>query len=130
MSLHRVALIVLAIALAAILLSFSHVAGGAAPDPVRKRIGDTGCTICHHDETEPRASGDAPPLAPSFADIAHRYRGMPGAEERLTRIVVDGANPHDRHWKDRLEFTAMGANAPRVSRKEARAYVRWILSRP
>ena len=130
MSLHRIALIVLALALAAVLFFFSHVAAAASTDDARARIGNAGCTICHHDETEPRASGDAPPLAPSFADIARRYRGQPGAEGRLAKIVVAGADPRQRHWKDRLEFTSMGANAPRVSKAEARAYVRWILARP
>lgn len=129
MTAHRITLIILAIALAASLLFFSHVAG-AAGDPVRERIGKAGCTICHRDETAPRAQGDAPPLAPSFADIAQRYRGRAGSEERLAAIVVGGADPHDRHWKDRLEFTRMGANAPQVSKPEAREYVRWILARP
>ena len=130
MTAHRIALIILAIALAATLLFFSHVAGAVPNDAVRDRIGNAGCTICHRDEVEPRSSGDAPPLAPSFADIARRYRGKVGAESRLTKIVESGADPRQRHWKDRLEFTAMGANAPRVSKQDARDYVRWILARP
>ena len=129
MTAHRIALIVLAIALAASLFFFSHVAAAATGDAVRDRIGNAGCTLCHRDEAAARSAGDAPPLAPSFADIAHRYRGRDSAEARLARIVENGADPKQRHWKDRLEFTAMGANAPRVSRKEAREYVRWILAR-
>ena len=130
MSIHRAVLIVVALVLASLLLFFSHVAAADSPDSVRKRIGDAGCTLCHRDAPQAAAAGDAPPLAPSFADIAHRYRGQRGAEERLARIVVGGADPRARHWKDRLDFTAMGANAPRVSKREARAYVRWILARP
>ena len=130
MTAHRMALIVLALALAAMLLFFSHVAGAAPRDAVRERIGNAGCTICHRDEAQARVQGEAPPLAPSFAEIAHRYRGQPGAGERLARIVEQGADPRSTHWKDRLEFTAMAANAPRVSRADAREYVRWILARP
>ncbi|HET7730938.1 MAG TPA: hypothetical protein VFK48_12980 [Usitatibacter sp.] len=43
-------------------------------------------------------------------------------------MVTQGADASQRHWKDRLEFARMQGNAPRVSEKEARSLVRWILS--
>ena len=70
------------------------------------------------------------PLAPSFREIAARYRGRAGAEEQLTHIVIEGADPSERHWKGRLEFNRMGANAPNVTPDEARSLVRWILATP
>ncbi len=86
---------------------------------------DSGCTFCHREGAAPR-DGRAP-LAPSWAEIAARYRGRPDAETVLTRVVIEGADPADRHWKDRVEFTAMRGNEPGISPDEARALVRWIL---
>ena len=102
----------------------------AQRDAARHDAGELGCTVCHRVSRTPRAESEAPPLAPSFDEIAARYRGKPGAEQRLTGVVTDGEPPGERHWKDRLDFTSMGANAPRVSRARARALVRWILSPP
>jgi len=89
--------------------------------------GSLACTLCHREAPAPREAGDAPPLAPTFREIASRYRHDPKAEERLTHEVIEGIDPADRHWKDRADFTRMGANAPRVTPDEARALVRWIL---
>lgn len=89
--------------------------------------GTLACTLCHRQDPVPRQAGDAPPLAPTFREIASRYRHDPQAEERLTHEVIEGIDPADRHWKDRADFTRMGANAPRVTPDEARALVRWVL---
>lgn len=122
------------LALAALVASTAFQAGAAPTaaqrDAARRDAGDLGCTVCHRQATPPRTDAGAPPLAPSFDDIAARYRGKPGAEARLTRVVLQGEGPGERHWKDRLEFTSMGANAPRVSEARARKLVRWILSTP
>jgi len=83
--------------------------------------GSLACTLCHREAPAPREAGDAPPLAPTFREIASRYRHDPKAEERLTHEVIEGIDPADRHWKDRADFTRMGANAPRVTPDEARA---------
>jgi cytochrome c551/c552 len=102
----------------------------SGPDEgIGHRLGELGCTVCHR--TAPASGADAAtPLAPSFREIAARYRGQDRAEERLTRVVIEGADRKDRHWTHRHEFTEMGANAPRVSPDEARAIVRWILATP
>jgi cytochrome c551/c552 len=99
-------------------------------DRMQRVAADRGCTLCHREATSPRAPGDAVPLAPSWREVAARHRGRADAEERLTRIVVEGADPGDRHWKNRIEFAAMRGNAPGVTPDEARALVRWILSQP
>jgi len=99
-------------------------------DRMHRLAVDRGCTLCHRDAPVPREQGEAPPLAPSFAEIAARYRAQAGAEQSLTHVVIEGADPSDRHWKDRADFVRMGGNAPRVTPDEARALVRWILSTP
>lgn len=103
-------------------------AHSAQGERMRHLAGELACSLCHREAPMPRDSDGAMPLAPSWAQIAERYRARDDAEERLTRIVIEGADPGERHWKDRLEFTKMGGNAPRVSPDEARALVRWILS--
>jgi cytochrome c551/c552 len=99
----------------------------ARPDdaPARRMAGEHGCTLCHREAPAPPETAGTP-LAPSWREIAARHRGR-DAEAELTRVVMEGADPAARHWKGRHDFTAMGANAPRVAPDEARALVRWIL---
>lgn len=85
---------------------------------------ERGCAFCHR---EAPAAAEALPLAPSWREIATRYRGRVGAVADLAAIVEQGADPAERHWANRLDFTAMRANAPQVSPAEARALARWIL---
>jgi cytochrome c551/c552 len=99
-------------------------------DRMRRVVSGRGCTLCHREAPSPRGPEDASPLAPSWREIAARYRGRADAEEMLTRIVIEGADPRERHWKNRIEFTKMTGNSPGVSPDEARALVRWILSLP
>ena len=100
-------------------------AHAAHSERMAKLAGDLACTVCHR---EARVADAGLALAPSWSDIATRYHGKLAAEEKLTHVVIEGADPQDRHWKDRADFTQMGANAPRISPDEARALVRWILS--
>ena len=95
----------------------------------RRLAGDRGCTVCHQVAAPAQGADAATPLAPSFGEIGERYRADPGAEERLTHVIQQGADPGDVHWRGRAEFTAMRA-ASNVSPDEARAIVRWILSLP
>ena len=128
---YRLLLVLAAIVASSVPLATRSAAlSPAQRDAARHDAGELGCTVCHQVAAAPRAGTGAPPLAPSFDQIAARYRGKLGAERRLTVIVMDGARPGERHWKDRLEFTSMRANAPKVSRDRARALVRWILSLP
>jgi hypothetical protein len=92
---------------------------------MRRMAADYGCSLCHRAAPAAREAAGTP-LAPTWREIAARYRGR-DAEADLTRIVMEGADPAERHWKDRQDFIAMGANAPRVGPDEARALVRWIL---
>jgi cytochrome c551/c552 len=85
-----------------------------------------GCTFCHRDAPS-ATEAEGLPVAPSWREIATRYRGRAGAETELAAIVVQGADPADRHWAKRLDFAAMRGNAPQVSPAEALALSRWIL---
>lgn len=96
-------------------------------EAMRKLAGERGCTVCHRDPAY-KGSDAGNPLAPTFPEIAARYRAEPDAEKKLVRIVTTGADPSKPHWKNRLEFTSMGGNAPKVTQQEARSLVRWILS--
>ena len=99
----------------------------SANDPaMRKLASEQGCTLCHRDAPAPRDVAGTP-MAPSWREIAARYRGR-DAEAELARIVMQGADSAHPHWKDRHDFAAMGANTPRIAPDEARAIVRWILS--
>jgi cytochrome c551/c552 len=86
-----------------------------------------GCTFCHREAPPAPEANGALPIAPSWREIAARYRGRPDAVAELAAIVVQGADPADRHWAKRLDFAAMRGNAPQVSPAEARALARWIL---
>ncbi|MGZ5583649.1 MAG: DUF2950 family protein [Usitatibacter sp.] len=99
-------------------------------DRMRRLASECGCTLCHREAPPPRGPDGVMPLAPSWRDIAARYRGRADAEESLTHTVIEGADPSDRHWKDRLEFTAMHGNEGSLAPDEARALVRWILTSP
>jgi cytochrome c len=67
-------------------------------------------------------------MAPSWHDIASRYRNVPGARQRLGALVLTGSDPNDRHWKGNAAFDRMMANEIATTPEEADLLVRWILS--
>jgi len=91
-----------------------------------------GCPLCH--ESTPRTFGDGSKryLAPSWEQVATRYRDDPLAEDSLTRTVLSGTGRllADQHWRGKVFFSQMPNNDVQVSSAEARALVRWILGRP
>lgn len=108
----------------------------AADAPPRAAQGDAmsglaverGCTACHREEPVAGGSDGIIARAPSWKEIAARYRGHADAEDRLTRLVIGGSDPGERHWKNRAAFAKMLPNTVEVTPDEARALVRWILS--
>lgn len=89
---------------------------------------ERGCTTCHREKPAPGGSNAIVASAPSWREIAARYRGSPGAEDDLARLVVGGSDPQARHWKNQAAFTSMLPNEVAVSDADAHALVRWILS--
>lgn len=117
------------LALLALSLAFcasSYAAG--APDAMRNLAQDRGCFVCHEVGNGPRPAAQLLPTAPSFRDIARRYRGQEHAAARLTEIVVNGTpGEHARHWQDQAAGDVMFGDHI-VSDDEARRLVAWILA--
>lgn len=115
-------------------VSAAATTGVAAPataegESMRRLAADRGCTICHDEQPVSGTTSVIPP-APSWREIAARYRGSADAEDRLVRVVIGGSDPRERHWKNRAGFAKMLPNEVETTPDEARALVRWILSLP
>jgi cytochrome c len=105
----------------------------AAGDADREMLSlarERGCLLCHEYQAPGGAVQQMSPPAPSFVDIAKRYRGVAGAEARLTATVLEGTGPRpaDHHWSGKISSDRMLPNAAGVSPAEARELVHWILS--
>jgi len=113
----------------ALLVSLPVCAQDSAPTPYQLAR-ERGCTVCHEVESPPRGAEGLLPPAPSFEDVARRYRSDPEAASRLSSIVRQGTGPlrRDRHWEGKAGFTAMLANDVEVTDAEARRIVDWILT--
>ena len=88
------------------------------------------CYLCHRAERVSPKPGDSALLAPSWKDIAARYRGQKDAEDHLTEIVLAGSGNYgkDRHWKGKVGEAGMLPNVKEVDEDQARQLVHWILS--
>ena len=97
---------------------------------MRKLSSVSGCSFCHKEESSKPGVDELLPVAPSWKDIARRYRGQPSAEDRLTKVVITGSGqgPNDRHWAYKVRDTSMPSNFVEIGRDDARNLVRWILS--
>lgn len=89
-----------------------------------------GCYLCHRAMPAKRHPGDLMPSAPSWKDIAQRYRRQKGAEDHLTQIVLEGSgnDGKDRHWKGKVSEAGMFPNSQEIDEVQARNLARWILS--
>lgn len=88
---------------------------------------DKGCMACHSiDRKPPRADG-LPPIAPSWREVALKYRDDPVAYRKLTDTVMTGADPKARHWVGKTGAATMPPNAATISAEEARMLVNWLL---
>lgn len=91
-----------------------------------------GCPLCHESAPRTFADGSKRYLAPSWEQVATRYREDPAAEDKLTKTVLSGTSRllTDQHWRGKVYFSEMPNNDVQLSSAEARALVRWILGRP
>jgi len=93
-----------------------------------KLASQSGCLTCHSIESgKPGPEGNAP-IGPAWQDVAAQYAGKPGAQDFLTRIVLEGSNPYSSHWKGKVSGLAMPPNAVAITEGNARLLVSWILS--
>ncbi|WP_233837817.1 c-type cytochrome [Paraburkholderia sp. ZP32-5] len=74
------------------------------------------CMFCH--------TRDAPFLAPSFQQIAERYRDVPNAQRMLEHKLRLGGKAH---WGDMPMPPAVERGGP-LSAEDAHTLVQWVLS--
>jgi cytochrome c551/c552 len=116
------------LSVAAAILALLSAAAVADPydDRMNRLAADSGCTLCH--SAGPVRSKDVVPLrAPSWSEIAERYRNRPGAEDKLVAIVVGGSGPGGRHWAGKTGGVEMPANRVEIKEEDVRSLIRWIL---
>ncbi|CAN7481925.1 cytochrome C [Caballeronia sp. LjRoot29] len=87
----------------------------ASPEP-EALVDQQHCMFCH--------TVDSPFLAPSFQQIAARYRNVPNAESMLEEKLRVGG---PAHWGDMAMPAAADRGGP-LSREDARTLVQWVLS--
>jgi cytochrome c len=116
--------------LVALLIAQSAPAAQPSPLKMDQLASAKGCYLCHRAEPVKRKPDDLLPYAPSWKDIALRYRGQKNAEDRLTEVVLGGSgdNGKDRHWKGKVSEVGMFPNVQEIDEGQARQLVHWILS--
>jgi cytochrome c len=87
----------------------------------------SGCMACHTIGPAPRRADGLPPIAPAWSDVAIRYRDDPAAHDKLTRTVLGGSDPKQRHWAGKVSPAAMPPNLMVIPEADARQLVNWIL---
>ncbi len=87
---------------------------------------ERGCFICHtiHEDEEVMK-----PLAPSYQEIAERYRGDKEAFGYLVNRILHGTLYTEQNWSDGISMRFMPPNV-NVSRMEAGEMTNWILNLP
>lgn len=88
----------------------------------------SGCMACHHTEPGGQGPDGGAAIGPSWREVAARYKGQAGAQDKLTQTVFAGSNPYQRHWQGQVSGLAMPPNAVAVKPADARKLVRWILA--
>jgi len=74
------------------------------------------CMFCH--------TRDGPFLAPSFQQIAERYRNVPGAAPMLEHKLRMGGRAH---WGD-MAMPSAGERGGPLSAEDAHTLVQWVLN--
>ena len=120
---------------AAVLAALTLLAQGASADAQKdadmKKLADSsGCFVCHSIEPGRKGPNGLPPIGPPWQEVAKRYAGKPGAEDFLTRVVLEGTNPYASHWTNQVSGLAMPPNAVAIKPRDARELVGWILALP
>jgi len=117
-----------AAALACTLASSLALADARTDSRMIKLATDSGCTTCHSIEPGKPGPEGLKPIGPAWQDVAKQYKGKPGAGEFLTRVVLEGSNPYNSHWKDKVSGLSMPPNAVAITEGNARKLVNWILA--
>lgn len=97
-------------------------------DAMRKLATDSGCFACHSIESSDTGPNGVKPVGPAWREVAAQYAGKPGAQDFLTRIVLEGSSPYASHWQGKVSGLSMPPNAVAITEGNARMLVSWILS--
>lgn len=98
---------------AMVVLAGSSAQAGTEPTAL---VDQQHCMFCH--------TRDAPFLAPSFQQIAERYRNVPDAQAMLEHKLRLGGKAH---WGDMAMPLPAERGGP-LSAEDARTLVQWVLS--
>ena len=117
------------------LLLAAQIAAAAGPacaaradDAMLKLANTSGCMTCHHIEPGAKGPDGLAPIGPAWRDVAAKYQGQKGAQDKLTQTVMAGSNPYESHWKGKVSGLAMPPNAVAIKPADAKKLVHWILS--
>nr|WP_277183278.1 c-type cytochrome [Caballeronia sp. BR00000012568055] len=100
----------------ALVTTASDCFSGDRPEPTWL-IDQQRCMFCH--------KLDVPHRAPSFQQIANRYRDTAGAEDMLEQKLRKGG---EAHWGKNAMPSAIERGGGALSRDDARTLVEWVLS--
>ncbi len=113
--------------LVALVLGVVVVSGAALAEiPALELATERGCFTCH---TIHQAKGDTKPLAPSYQEIAERYRTSNDAFQYLVNRVLHGTLYTEQNWANDISMRFMPPNV-NVTRLEAGELTNWILNLP
>ena len=116
------------LATVAMAVAGTAVAGGENDEAMKKLAASSGCLTCHSVEAGKPGPKGMDPVGPAWQDVAAQYRGKPGAQDFLTRVVLEGSSPYSSHWKGKVSGLSMPPNASAIKETDARLLVSWILS--
>lgn len=105
--------------------SASVLAAPAKSDDMKQLAAHAGCLTCH--SIEAKAGGEEP-IGPPWVEVARKYHGQKDALNKLTQTVLQGSNPYQSHWKNKVTGLAMPPNAVAIDEADTRKLVAWILS--
>ena len=117
--------------LAALLLALAAAlpAQAADKDDANLKLANrSGCMTCHHIEPGAKGPDGMAPIGPAWREVAAKYQGQKGAQDKLTQTVMAGSNPYESHWKGKVSGLAMPPNAVAIKPADAKKLVHWILS--
>ena len=97
-------------------------------DAMLQLASKSGCMTCHHVEPGAQGPDGLAPIGPAWKDVSAKYKGVKGAEEQLTRTVLQGSNPYESHWKGKVSGLAMPPNHVAIKDADAKQLVKWILA--
>ncbi|WP_298233247.1 c-type cytochrome [uncultured Azohydromonas sp.] len=97
-------------------------------DAMLQLASKSGCMTCHHIEPGAKGPDGLAPIGPAWKDVSAKYKGVKGAEDQLTRTVLQGSNPYESHWKGKVSGLAMPPNHVAIKDADAKQLVKWILA--